>query len=102
MWTLADAAAAQTGSEHPLAKAVLAKASGGALPKLLDFQSHTGRGLTANVDSIAAKQALDQNARFELYSGRPATQSDLCGATCDTQKMNERREGQLGIHVQRD
>ena len=44
------AAAAQTGSEHPLAKAVLAKAKGRELPKLLDFQSHTGLGLTANVD----------------------------------------------------
>jgi Cu+-exporting ATPase len=44
------AAAAQSGSEHPLAKAVLAKARGRELPKLLDFQSHAGLGLTANVD----------------------------------------------------
>lgn len=44
------AAAAQTGSEHPLAKAVLAKAKGRVLPKLLDFQSHAGLGLSANVD----------------------------------------------------
>jgi Cu+-exporting ATPase len=44
------AAAAQTGSEHPLAKAVLAKAKGRELPKLLDFQSYAGLGLTANVD----------------------------------------------------
>jgi Cu+-exporting ATPase len=44
------AAAAQTGSEHPLAKAVLAKARGRELPKLMDFQSHAGLGLTANVD----------------------------------------------------
>jgi Cu+-exporting ATPase len=44
------AAAAQTGSEHPLAKAVLARAQGRELPRLLDFQSHTGLGLTADVD----------------------------------------------------
>jgi Cu+-exporting ATPase len=43
-------AAAQTGSEHPLAKAVLARAQGRELPRLLDFQSHTGLGLTADVD----------------------------------------------------
>ena len=44
------AAAAQTGSEHPLAKAVLAKAEGRKLPGLAEFQSHTGLGLTAHVD----------------------------------------------------
>ncbi len=43
------AAAAQTGSEHPLARAVLARAAGMALPHLEAFQSHAGRGLTAHV-----------------------------------------------------
>jgi Cu+-exporting ATPase len=43
------AAAAQTGSEHPLARAVLARAEGLVLPALEDFQSHTGMGLTAEV-----------------------------------------------------
>jgi len=42
-------AAAQTGSEHPLAGAVLARAEGIRLPKLEDFQGHPGRGLTALV-----------------------------------------------------
>ncbi|MDA8252490.1 MAG: heavy metal translocating P-type ATPase [Rhodospirillales bacterium] len=46
---LALAAAAQTGSEHPLARAVLDRAEGLALPRLDDFQSHPGRGLTARV-----------------------------------------------------
>jgi len=46
---LALAAAAQTGSEHPLARAVLAKAEGLALPALEDFQSQPGMGLTARV-----------------------------------------------------
>ncbi|MBN9563501.1 MAG: cadmium-translocating P-type ATPase [Alphaproteobacteria bacterium] len=46
---LALAAAAQTGSEHPLARAVLARAEGMTLPRLEEFQSHAGRGLTACV-----------------------------------------------------
>ena len=46
---LALAAAAQTGSEHPLAHAVLTAAEGLALPKLDSFQSHPGRGLIARV-----------------------------------------------------
>ena len=46
---LTVAAAAESGSEHPLAEAVLAKARGRELPNLLDFQSHSGLGLTANV-----------------------------------------------------
>ena len=46
---LALAAAAQTGSEHPLARAVLDRAADLALPPLDDFQSHPGRGLTALV-----------------------------------------------------
>ncbi len=46
---LALAAAAQTGSEHPLARAVLARAAGLTLPPLGAFQSQPGRGLTAQV-----------------------------------------------------
>ncbi|HEY3845885.1 MAG TPA: heavy metal translocating P-type ATPase [Acetobacteraceae bacterium] len=46
---LALAAAAQTGSEHPLARAVLARAAGLPLPPLSDFQSQPGLGLTATV-----------------------------------------------------
>lgn len=42
-------AAAQSGSEHPLARAVLAKVENLELPPLKDFQSHTGMGLTALV-----------------------------------------------------
>jgi len=46
---LALAAAAQTGSEHPLARAVLARARGLDLPVLAEFESHPGMGLTALV-----------------------------------------------------
>jgi Cu+-exporting ATPase len=44
------AAAAQKGSEHPLAHALLVKAEGIELPPLEEFQSHAGMGLTACVD----------------------------------------------------
>jgi Cu+-exporting ATPase len=44
------AAAAQTGSEHPLARAVLVKAQGIALPALQEFEARPGLGLTARVD----------------------------------------------------
>ena len=44
------AAAAQTGSEHPLARAILARADGLQRGLLTEFQSHTGLGLTAQVD----------------------------------------------------
>jgi Cu+-exporting ATPase len=43
-------AAAQKGSEHPLARAVLAKAEDLDLPPLEEFQSYAGMGLTAQVD----------------------------------------------------
>ena len=46
---LALAAAAQTGSEHPLARAVLARAKGMDLPRIDEFQSLPGRGLLARV-----------------------------------------------------
>jgi len=45
-------AAAQTGSEHPLSRAVLAKAAGLDLPKLQEFESHAGMGLTAQVAGL--------------------------------------------------
>jgi P-type Cu+ transporter len=43
-------ASAQKGSEHPLARAVLAKADGLALLPLTDFQARPGLGLVARVD----------------------------------------------------
>jgi len=58
---LALAAAAQTGSEHPLARAVLAKAKGLELPHLDGFTSLPGRGLRATVggrDIIIGNRAL--------------------------------------------
>ncbi|MEW5728308.1 MAG: copper-translocating P-type ATPase, partial [Pseudomonadota bacterium] len=49
------AASAQQGSEHPLGKAVLAKAAGDGLVlhPVSEFKSLTGRGLTATIDGRA-------------------------------------------------
>src|SRR5260221_4150246 len=55
------AAAAQAGSEHPLARAVLARAEGLVLPDVDEFQSHTGMGLTAQV---AGRQIAIGNRRL--------------------------------------
>ncbi len=50
---LSLAAAAQTGSEHPLARAILLKADGFELPRLESFQSRPGMGLMAQVTGRA-------------------------------------------------
>jgi len=50
---LALAAAAQTGSEHPLARAILGRAGGLALPPLEAFQSLPGLGIAATVGGQA-------------------------------------------------
>jgi len=49
---LSLAAAAESSSEHPLARAVVqaAEDKGIKLPQALDFQSHTGQGVAATVD----------------------------------------------------
>ncbi len=52
---LSLAAAAEAGSEHPLAKAILTTAQSKALsvPLAEDFRAHPGSGVTANVDGSA-------------------------------------------------
>lgn len=65
---LALAAAAQTGSEHPLAHAVLTKAEGLRLDRLEDFQSHPGMGLIARV---ARRQIAIGNRRLLSEAGVP-------------------------------
>jgi Cu+-exporting ATPase len=58
------AAAAQTGSEHPLARAILGRAVDLSLPPLRDFQSLPGRGLLATVEgrvlAIGNRRLLDE------------------------------------------
>lgn len=52
---LAKAAALERGSEHPLAAAILAGARTReiSLPETSDFQSHTGQGVTADIEGSA-------------------------------------------------
>lgn len=68
-------AAAQQGSEHPLARAVLAKASALRLPPCVEFRSHPGLGLTARVDGrllvIGNRQLLrDRGISLDLLEAR--------------------------------
>lgn len=71
------AAAAQTGSEHPLGRAVVARAEGLALPPLEDFQSHPGKGLTARVDGrrivIGNHRLMDEH---KVPTGPLATEAE--------------------------
>jgi P-type Cu+ transporter len=75
------AAAAQTGSEHPLARAVLARAQGLTLPALSDFQSVPGRGLTASVGG--RRIALGNRALMASY--RVAVTNEAAAATLEAQ-----------------
>ena len=60
---LAEAAAAESGSEHPLAAAVMEKAKGENLevPEVRGFEMHTGRGVTAVVNG---REYVAGNAAF--------------------------------------
>jgi len=71
------AAGVQAGSEHPLAKAVITRAGKKTLPKVSNFESHTGFGVSGDVDgknvaigNLALMEKLDvkisQAARDEL------------------------------------
>ena len=67
---LAQAAAAEVGSEHPLAQAVVerAKGDGLSLPQAQDFEAVAGRGIRA---TVAGHRYLAGNAAFLQESGLP-------------------------------
>ena len=67
---LAQAAAAEVGSEHPLAQAVVerAKGDGLSLPQAQDFEAVAGRGIRATVEGHSY---LAGNAAFLKESGLP-------------------------------
>ncbi len=67
------AAAAQKGSEHPLAAAVLARAAGHELPPLDRSESIPGMGLTA---VVAGRTLLIGSRRLMLDKGVPVEQLD--------------------------
>ena len=98
------AAAAQTGSEHPLARAILARAAGLKLPPLTAFESLPGLGLAATVggqpiiignralmhqhgvtltlDTEAA--ALEAQGRTVMFIAEPTPRPRLLGAIAVT------------------
>ena len=97
---LALTAAAQAGSEHPLARAILARAAGLTLPPLTDFESLPGRGLAATVGGQAIivgnralmrqhgvtitmeadAAALEAQGRTVMFVAEPAPRPRLLGA----------------------
>jgi len=74
---LAIAAAAQTGSEHPLARAVLERAHGLKLPPMALFQSRAGRGVTARVHG---RRIALGNRSLMTELGIPLRFADRAGA----------------------
>ncbi len=79
---LSLAAAAQKGSEHPLARAVLAKAEGLALPVPDDFQSYAGMGLVARV---AGRRIAIGNRRLMRENGVPTDPMEIHAAALEEQ-----------------
>jgi P-type Cu+ transporter len=80
---LAAAAALESGSEHPLAKAVIARAAGLALPAVSGFQSTTGGGVSGTIGDDAwhvGKQGFLESAGVtlpaELLAAADAFQRD--------------------------
>ncbi len=90
------AAAAQQGSEHPLARAFLSTASerGLALPPVSDFQSRPGRGILAVVENHALTIG---NARMMAEAG---IGTDLLRAQQD--EMMARRETPVFVAVDKE
>jgi Cu+-exporting ATPase len=81
---LSLAASVQQGSEHPLAKAVLAAAEerGGAIPKAQDFDSLPGRGVMATVEGRA------------VLIGSPRLMQEKEIATSALEEQAAKREGE--------
>jgi len=75
------AASAQQGSEHPLARAVLDRAEGD-LFEVSDFQSQTGRGLTAKVDG---RHVAIGNRRLMKEHGIETSDLEEKAVTCEEQ-----------------
>jgi Cu+-exporting ATPase len=76
------AAAAQSGSEHPLARAVLAAAAGESLLQMDQFRSHTGMGLNARVDG---RQIVIGNRRLMRVHGVPTEAHEQQAADLEVQ-----------------
>ncbi len=86
--TLRIAAALEAGSEHPLAAAILARATGLLVPKASGFRSLTGKGVTAEIDGVPA--ALGNEA---LLADLKIPQGNF------PEVATMRAEGQTVVHV---
>ena len=78
---LALAAAAQTGSEHPIARAVLARAAGIEWPPLEEFHSRPGLGLLAQV---GGRRLAIGNRRLMAECGVSVAANDARAAALET------------------
>ncbi|MBM3607873.1 MAG: copper-translocating P-type ATPase [Alphaproteobacteria bacterium] len=103
------AASAQQGSEHPLGKAMLARAQGRVLIALDSFSAHTGKGLTARLaDGVALAignralmgdeqiaieelapqaQALEEQGRTAMWIAQLAPQRHLLGVIASADEI---------------
>ncbi|HIT74848.1 MAG TPA: heavy metal translocating P-type ATPase, partial [Candidatus Avipropionibacterium avicola] len=81
------AAAAESGSEHPLAKAVVSAADGLVVPDLTEFTNTAGLGVSATV--------VEDHRTRAVRVGRPA---DVPDALADTVEL-ARRSGQTPVMV---
>ena len=111
---MALAAGAQTGSEHPLARAILSRAQGLQIQILEDFESRPGKGLTARVGGYdlaignrrlmadhgvdlgsfdAAARRLEDQGRTVMWVANVGAQPTLLGliAVADPIKATARR-----------
>lgn len=117
------AAAAETPSEHPLARAIVGAANGQTLPSVSNFRALTGKGISAEINSRlcligtevlmqengVAIDALSEKASQLKGMGKTvmfvACDHTLCGilAVADTIKPSARQTvrelRELGIHV---
>ncbi|QAY79910.1 heavy metal translocating P-type ATPase [Sphingosinicella sp. BN140058] len=88
---LALAAALERGSEHPLAGAIVEAAAGRALAETDGFESHTGKGVTGNVDGRSV--ALGNAALLADLGVDPALLADAA------ERRRGRGEGVIFVAV---
>ena len=96
---LAEAAAAEFGSEHPLAQAVVERAQqlGLSLPKAEAFEAVAGRGIRAKVNG---REYLAGNLAFLEENHQPATLEERSAAKSVVNKLAQ--EGKMPLLFLRD
>ena len=93
---LAEAAAAEFGSEHPLAQAVVERAQqlGLSLPKAEAFEAVAGRGIRAKVNG---REYLAGNLAFLEENHQPATLEERSAAKSVVNKLAQEGENALAV-----